>query len=121
MPKKKANKWLNAKSLTVINFSLILISTLLMLNLFDISITPIGHAIQDSIDTEDAICFASYQDQKSQINLDLCCQEAKKQLRCENQKQTFQNIETDILCQTGESTISYSLTNKAQRYCEANY
>lgn len=118
MPKKEK---LNVKALTIINFSLILVSTLLILNLFGINITSVGYAIQDNIDTEEAICFAEYQDQVSQINLDLCCQESKKQLSCDEIKQTFQDIETDILCKTGTSTISYSLTTKAQRYCEANY
>ncbi len=116
----KAQKF-NPKIIAILNVSLILISTLLILNLFNISIPSIGYAVQDSIDTENAVCFASYQDQTSEINLDICCQESKKQLSCSDHKQSINGVETDILCKTGETTITYSLTNKAQRYCEANY
>ena len=118
MPKSQK---LSTKTLTVINISLVLISSLLILNLFNVNISSIGYALQDTVDSEDAICFASYQEQTSEINLDLCCQEAKKQLSCKKNTQIINGIEVDILCATGDSTISYALTNKAQRYCEANY
>tara|TARA_Y100000310_G_C20674139_1_gene811954 strand:- start:1758 stop:2114 length:357 start_codon:yes stop_codon:yes gene_type:complete len=118
MPEKQK---LDAKVLAIINISLVLVSTLLILNLFDVNISHVGYAIQDTIDIDPATCFASYNDLNSEINLDLCCQESKKQLSCINKKQNINGIETDIICKTGDTTISYSLTNKAQRYCEANY
>ena len=112
---------LNTKLLTIINISLILVSTLLILNLFNVNIPSIGYAVQNSLDSESASCFASYQGKTNEINLDTCCQEAKKQLNCQNQKQSINGIETNVFCSTGQTTISYSLTNKAQRYCEVNY
>ena len=112
---------LSKQTLNVINISLILISTLLILNLAGVQIPNIGYAIQDTIDNEDATCFASYNGQTSEINLDYCCQEAKKQLSCIGNEQIISSVETDVKCSTGTTTISFHLTNKANRYCQTNY
>ena len=119
--KRSARANLTTQTLVIINVSLLLISTILLLNIFGVSVTNIGFAIQDTFDSEDASCFAIWQDQTSEINLDICCGEARKQLSCDPSTLSINGIETDILCQTGESSLSYALTSKAQRYCERNY
>ncbi|MBT4445804.1 hypothetical protein HOA92_03925 [archaeon] len=112
---------LSKQTLNVINISLVLISSILILNLFGFQIPNLGYAIQDAIDTEQATCFASYDNQASEINLDLCCQEAKKQLSCIGNKQVISTVETDVQCSTGTTTIKYHLTDNAYRYCQNNY
>ncbi len=112
-----------SKTVNILNVTLVLISAILILNLFNIQIPNIGFTIQNAIDPEDPACFASYQDSAEQINLNYCCHEAKKQLECINNKQTINNIESDITCQTGtnSNTIKFHLTNAANRYCQQNY
>ena len=114
---------LNKKTINILNVTLVIISTLLILNLFNIGIPNIGFAIQDTFDPEEPNCFASYQDNVEQISLNYCCHESRKQLECINNKQTINTIETDITCQTGENsnTIKYHLTNKAYHSCLNSY
>lgn len=107
--------------LAVLNVSLILVSTLLLLNLMGVGHGITGQMIHGALDKEHTVCLAQFQDHASQINIDICCQEANKQLSCKRHQQTTNGLETEILCTTGEGSISYALNSEAFNYCEAYY
>jgi len=102
----------------VINISLVLISFLLLLNLFGVTLPNLGQTVLDLAEPGDDVCFTSWKDQYSQLNLDLCCHEVKKQLDCDRYLSKINGFETDILCQTGSGDVlKYYLNSEAYRQC----
>ena len=106
----------------VINVSLSLTALLLILNFFEVGLPIYGNAAY-YFDSNQPTCVASFKETKSKLaDLDLCCQEAQRQLQCVKLEQTlFVGNEELILnkkCFTGENTIQYYLNNKAYNYCK---
>lgn len=117
------------KVLSVINVSLIILSFLLVLNLFGISLPNLGFALYDTFDTKETVCLANWQDDYSEINIDYCCHESIKQLECVAEDfeielnlgdGTQELFSTSIVCKTGDNNnnMKYYLNDKAYRYCK---
>lgn len=117
MAKKNRPIKYSKKIINIFNVSLALMSFLLLLNLFNVNLPHIGYAVYDFLDQEEPNCFISYREEFNQISMSHCCNEARKQLTCERQFNTFGDLETDIICFTGQSSLSYHLNNQAYRYC----
>ena len=102
------------RALVVINVSLVFIALLLILNLLDIQITPLGQAAVP----REGLCVVNYRDQFTPTtDLDRCCLEAAKQLECRRNRQTLAAGETEWSCQTGVNSPKILLDNSARRYC----
>ena len=119
--------------LGIVNIGLIILSFLLVLNLCGVSLPNLGFALYNTFDTEDTICIANWQDDYSEINLDLCCHESRKQLECVSKEfeiELFSEttdadeivskiLSTDVICKTGDgNNMNYYLNNNAYRYCK---
>ena len=105
--------------INIINVSLIMVSFLLILNLFGIQFPNLGYTVYNLMDTDSEVCFVEWKDSSNQIDIANCCHEVRKQLSCENKKNLFNNFETDITCKTGDGDVlKYHLNNKAYRYCQ---
>ncbi len=123
------------KVLSIINVSLILISFLLILNLFGVSLSNLGFALYNTLDSEETVCIANWQDDYSEIGLDLCCHESIKQLECveedfeielflrnqDSSEEISKLFVTDVTCKTGtgNNNMKYYLNDKAYRYCKS--
>ena len=105
----------------VINISLALISFLLILNLFGVTLPNLGYTLFDKVDTSEEVCFANWQDNYNELNMNLCCHDVRKQLVCESLVTEIDGIKTDIICYTGESTVKHYLNSKAYRGCLSYY
>ena len=102
------------KIVIVINVSLLFIAFLLILNLFDVQISPLGQAAVP----REGICVVSFRDQLSLTNdLDRCCLEAVAQLTCSREEIISNFGQTDWICQTGMAGAKILLDNTAHRYC----
>ena len=121
---------MNKRVWNVLNVSLVLISFLLILNLFDIQLPTLGKA-KYLLDKEDPLCIINWKQEYSPLkDLDLCCSEARKQLECvkkikgkEIKRKEMEEKEikgdTDWVCKTGSgNVIKYMLNNKAYNYCK---
>ncbi|HLC81818.1 MAG TPA: hypothetical protein VJH68_04115 [Candidatus Nanoarchaeia archaeon] len=103
-----------ARTLIVINVSLVFIAFLLILNLFGVQITPLGQAAVP----REGLCVINYKDQFTATNdLDRCCFEAAKQLQCQRDRQILEQGQTEWVCQTGVGGVRILLDNDARRYC----
>jgi hypothetical protein len=107
--------------MSAINFSLALISFLLILNLFGVTLPNLGYTLFDKVDTSEEVCFTAWQDNYNELNMNLCCHDVRKQLVCENHVNEIDGIRTDILCYTGETTVKHYLNSKAYRECTNYY
>lgn len=109
------------KVMGVINVSLVLISFLLLMNLFGVTLPSLGQPVYDILDQEDPICFVAWKENVNQLNLNLCCHEVRKQLTCKRFRNTFDGTVTDNVCQTGTGQVlKYYLNNAAYRKCTSN-
>ena len=94
----------------VVNVSLVLISVLLVLNLFDVSLPTVGK-VSYTLDSSQEECLLEWDGEFTPLNdIDRCCLEARKQLSCGK-------VDEKWLCKTGESTVKFWLNNKAYNYC----
>ena len=110
------------KVMVVLNISLIFVSMLLLLNLFDIHPPTLGKA-QLILNQDDPVCIGNYGDQyRSYDDLDICCFEANAKLSCSKESQFLLGEDTDYICETGFGDMSYYLNTKAYLYCgEQNF
>ncbi|MBU1111896.1 MAG: hypothetical protein ABIG93_02615 [archaeon] len=107
--------------ISIVNVSLALVSFLLLLNLFGVTIPSLGQPIYDAIDTEEPVCFVAWKDNVNQMNLNLCCHEVRKQLSCERFRNTLDGKDTDNVCQTGiGEVLKYYLNDAAYKKCSSN-
>lgn len=98
----------------VLNVSLGLLAVLLLLNLFEVQLPTLGRAF-NLLDKEEPWCVVQWKEDYSELDLQSCCSEARKQLSCEPQKGVFVK-EVDWLCSTGPH-LKYRLNNKAYYQC----
>lgn len=101
-----------------INVSLSLVIFLLFLNLFNITIPSVGHAIS-VFDQELPLCGVEWQNQLKEIpDINRCCLQARQQLRCDPKIIETSLGRADWVCQTGsESALKFRLNNKAYLHC----
>lgn len=109
------------RAVNVINISLALISFLLLLNLFGVTLPNLGYTIFDRIDATEEACFVNWKDNYNELNMNLCCHDVRKQLNCESFTTEIDEVKTDVICYTGDSTIKHYLNNKAYRECLSYY
>ena len=103
--------------LVIANFSLGIISLLLLANLFNIPTPSVGGAI-GFLDQEEPSCFVQSQGSFTAWNdINRCCFEASKQLGCEFNEKDVDGINVDWTCGNTPNGISYHLNNKAYQYC----
>lgn len=107
-----------SKIWTIFNVILVIISILLLLPLFDVTIPTIGQA-RYYLDSTKPLCVISWQDQLTEWNdLNRCCLEARKQLVCEKAAMTIEGELLNRVCYTGHGDVlKYWLNNKAYHYC----
>jgi hypothetical protein len=103
------------KALTTINISLVLISALLILTLFDVHLPSLGQAFF-IIDQEDPLLVVNWKDDYNSYNLQRGCFEARQQAECLPVKKVLPQGEVDWVCQSGNS-VKYWLNNKAYYQC----
>lgn len=105
----------DAKTWTIINISLVIVSVLLVLHLLGVQITPVGLA---TVDEKDALCIINWQDEFTKTNdFDRCCLESKKQLSCSRNDELTPVGDTDWVCQTGEDGLRILLNDPGFKYC----
>lgn len=98
--------------LVVVNISLGLLLTLLLLTFFEVKLPTLGQA-QYLLDKEEPLCAVSWKEEFTVWgDLDRCCLEARKQLECRREPQG----DFDWACSTGEG-MKYWLNSKAYNYC----
>jgi hypothetical protein len=101
--------------LVIVNVALVFVAFLLILNLFNVQITPLGQAAVP----REGLCVINYKEDFSVTNdLDRCCFEAAKQLTCLRERQVIDEIgQTEWVCKTGEVGPKILLDDTARRYC----
>ncbi len=114
----------SAKAWSVINVSLVLVAFILFLNFLEVELPTLGNALYQ-LDDDTAVCISTFDDQKSLLNVDLCCPELQQQLvKGERFNDDFEingNIfKVNKKYHTGSSTINYYINQKAYRYCKNN-
>lgn len=111
----------SGKEWTIINVSLAFIAILLVFPLIDFKLPIIGEVVSAGVvDKQGAICAVSYAITKEWNDIDHCCLEARKQLRCSKEKKLeFDGKTYHWTCQTGEGKVlKYHLNSKAYNYCK---
>ncbi len=102
----------------ILNVSLVLVSVLLLLSLFDVELPTLGKA-EYALDGDQELCVALWQDDALEWeDINRCCLEARKQLSCIKDIVTTKFGETMYVCQTGQSSTSIRLNTKAYNYCQ---
>ena len=101
------------------NVSLVIIILLLILNLSGVSLPTVGKAIY-FVDSSEHICgVETFEGEFIQIgDLDQCCLEARKQMKCSVEYRELSVGETSWACKTSESVPVHRLNNKALHYCQ---
>ncbi len=108
-----------ARTLTIINISLGFLSLLLIVSLFGLTLPNVGYGIFNALDAGEEHCFLEVGEESQELSLAQCCQHVRQQLSCEQKTNNIQEVNTNVLCKTGDSenTPEYYLTNKAYRSC----
>jgi hypothetical protein len=107
----------NKKVLVIANFSLFLIGILLILNLFSVPLPTLGMAF-NYLDHEEPLCISEYNSVfQENTDLDNCCLEARKKLKCVPTKNDDLKEHVNWHCFTGQTDLSYWFNNKAYHYC----
>ncbi len=100
------------RALIIINISLGLLLTLLLLTFLDVKLPSLGQA-QYLLDKEEPLCAVNWKEELTTWNdLDRCCLEARKQLGCRREHKD----DYDWVCRTGDG-VKYWLNSKAYNYC----
>lgn len=111
------------KALLIVNVVLGLTALFLLLNLLGVKMITTGQASY-WLDQANPVCIASFEEHKSLISMDLCCQELQNQLRCEAWKWSEpvlvggETFKMDRRCYTGKGAVEYFVNMKAYSYCK---
>jgi hypothetical protein len=109
---RKTDKVSN-KMYVALNFSLVFIAVLLLLNLFDVQLPNLGHVFYSLDQSKDIILVEWEAELTECTDILRCCLEARKQSICRYDVRS----ETNWRCQTPGSAISYLMNNKAYQFC----
>ena len=102
------------KLLIALNFSLLIIAGMLVLNLFEISISPTGKA---TYDTSEMLCIVNFKENYNVWgDIDSCCLEVRKQLSCVKDKGYYTDKTVEWRCSTG--SLNYWLNDEMYNYCK---
>ncbi len=101
------------------NVSLGIIALFLVLTLFNVPLPTVGKA-KLLLDTRAPLCIVQYGDEITPWqDIDRCCLEARKQLKCVRKDNDFTFGQADYMCQTGSGkTLQYHINAKAYNYCQ---
>ena len=107
------------KTWDIMNVSLVVIILLLILNLIGVTLPNVGTAIY-VVDPAEHICGVETLDGEfvQMGDLDRCCLEARKQLKCSVEIKSLNVGETSWVCKTSQSIPMHRLNNKALYYCQ---
>ena len=104
----------------IINVSLVLLASILLLNLFGLKLPSLGQASY-YLDQNEPICMVEYQNQQSLLSEPECCLQLQQQLYCDNILQEVTIAGTteivDKKCSTSESTPTYLVNMKTYNFC----
>ena len=102
------------KLLVLLNFSLVIIAGILVLSLFDLTVSPTGRA---TFDASEMLCVINYEDNyNSWEDIDSCCLEVRKQLSCVKDKGYYADKTVEWRCGTGP--LNYWLSQETYDYCK---
>jgi len=104
------------KVLAIINVSLGLIAFLLILTLFDVQISSTGKALEQV--SENSVCFVSLDNQFTELDLERCCLEIKKQFQCLPSSRVIDGWKINQVCRTGSGrVVEYWINTAGREYC----
>ncbi len=103
------------------NISLAIIAILLTLSFLEITVPSVGQ-VRYALDRTEPVCVISWKEKftvfTGEDNLDRCCLEARKQLECIKEVNSFDNLTVEWSCRTGNGNVlTYDLNSKAYNYC----
>lgn len=102
---------------SVINVSLSLVAILLLLNLFDVQLPPLGKSVEQ-LKGESICVMKTWAGDFAERGVLDCCQEKRKLvLSCERKELFYTDKTLDWACFTG-NRIEYYFNNQAFKYCK---
>lgn len=109
------------KVLWIINAALILTAVFLVLHLFEVELPTLGKA-QYWLDESEPVCVVGFEEHRSLLDVDSCCSELQKQLRCvdwqEDEKVGEEELKVNKRCYTGKGAVDYFVNLKTFNYCK---
>ena len=106
------------KKLRIINIILIIACSLLFLNLLGVKLPTYGLAVE-KLDTSPFVCLFSLEGRYTELtDLDRCCFELQKQLRCQDHFQQINNFQIQKRCYIDAQTPQYFVNLKTYRHCQ---
>jgi len=105
------------KVVVLLNFCLVLVSSLLLLNLFGGILRSIGNALY-SFDPAQNLCLIESSERLQSLDIINCCDMVRRQSICIPHIKMTAWGESHVECSIPNSLFSYHLNNKAFYFCQ---